>query len=114
MTEPVTVIRVIKLAGHPECEPDRADVGGGTIHRADGETGEAFLTRVQVAAALAAKPGCVRAPSDHQADPSLPYPQACLRANSHVHRHWLMLRELSRMVYAEVKVGRDLVKALPR
>ena len=57
MTEPVTVIRVIKLAGHPECEPDRADVGGGTIHRADGETGEAFLTRVQVAAAMAAKPG---------------------------------------------------------
>ena len=28
--------------------------------------------------------------------------------------HWLMLRELARMVNAEVKAGRDLVDAIPR
>jgi hypothetical protein len=28
--------------------------------------------------------------------------------------HWLMLRELSRMVNAEVKSARDLIDAIPR
>ena len=58
--EPVTIIRIITLPGDVDAEPDRAEVGGATIYRANEETGEAFLTRVRAAAALAAKPGCVR------------------------------------------------------
>ena len=60
VTEPVTIIRIITLAGDKDAEPASADVGGMPLLRADDETGEAFLTRVRAAAALAAKPGCVR------------------------------------------------------
>ena len=58
--EPITIIRIITLPGDVDAEPDRAEVGGATIYRADDEAGEAFLARVRAAAALAAKPGCVR------------------------------------------------------
>ena len=45
-----------ELAERAGEEPARADVGGRSIPRADGETAEAFLARVEVEAELAAKP----------------------------------------------------------
>ena len=57
-TDPVTIIRIITLAEDTRAEPARADVGGRSIPRADGETAEAFLARVEAEAKLAAKPGC--------------------------------------------------------
>ena len=58
--EPITIIRIVTLPGDVDAEPDRAEVGGKQLLRADGETGEAFLERVEAEAKLAAKPGCVR------------------------------------------------------
>ncbi len=60
VNEPVTIIRVIALPGQQDAEPGSADVGGKSILRASDETGEAFMTRVESEARLAAKPGCVR------------------------------------------------------
>ena len=57
LSEPVTWI-ITYVAPGPDAEPCRADVGGRTIHRTDGETGEGFLARVAAEAKLAAKPGC--------------------------------------------------------
>ena len=47
-----------ELAERAGEEPARADVGGRSIPRADGETAEAFLARVEAEAKLAPKPGC--------------------------------------------------------
>ena len=58
VTDPVTIIRIITLAEDARAEPARADVGGRSIPRADGETAEAFLARVEAEAKLEAKPGC--------------------------------------------------------
>ncbi len=43
-------------------------------------------------------------------------PEGKARASRNAWRggHWKMLRELSRLVNAEVKAGRDLVNAIPR
>ena len=46
--------------------------------------------------------------------PRTPDGKATTSRNAYKGGHWLMLRELSRMVNAEVKAGRDLVKAIPR
>ena len=40
--------------------------------------------------------------------------RATASRNAYKGGHWLMLRELARMVNAEVKAGRDLVDAIPR
>ena len=58
VTDPVMIIRIITLPEDAGAEPARADVGGRSIPRADGETAEAFLARVEAEAKLAAKPGC--------------------------------------------------------
>ena len=58
LSEPVTWIITFVAPGRLDAEPGRADVGGRTIHRTDGETGEVFLARVAAEAKLAAKPGC--------------------------------------------------------
>ena len=46
--------------------------------------------------------------------PRTPDGKATTSRNAYKGGHWLMLRELSRMVNAEVKAGRDLVDAIPR
>ena len=47
--------------------------------------------------------------------PRTPDGKATASRNAYKGGHWLMLRELSRMVNAEVKAGRDLVDAaIPR
>ena len=46
--------------------------------------------------------------------PRTPDGKATASRNSYKGGHWLMLRELSRLVNAEVKAGRDLVNAIPR
>jgi len=46
--------------------------------------------------------------------PSTPDGKAKASRNAWTGGHWLMLRELSRLVNAEVKAGRDLVDAIPR
>ena len=57
--DPVLIIRIVTLGGDTPDEPARAEIGGRPLLRADDETGEAFLTRVEAEAKLAAKPGCV-------------------------------------------------------
>jgi hypothetical protein len=46
--------------------------------------------------------------------PRTPDGKATASRNAYKGGHWLMLRELARMVNAEVKAGRDLVDAIPR
>ena len=46
--------------------------------------------------------------------PRTPEGKANASRNAYKGGHWLMLRELSGMVNAEIKAGRDLVKAIPR
>jgi len=46
--------------------------------------------------------------------PRTPSGKATTSRNAYKGGHWLMLRELSRLVNAEVKAGRDLVDAIPR
>lgn len=46
--------------------------------------------------------------------PRTPEGKAKASRNAYKGGHWLMLRELSRLVNAEVKAGRDLVDAIPR
>ena len=58
--EPWTIIRIMFMGGPAEeqdNEPFTADVGGRSIQRADDESAEAFLARVEAEAKLAAKPG---------------------------------------------------------
>lgn len=75
--DPVLIIRIITLPGDRESEPDRAEVGGRPLLRADGETGEEFLARVEAQAKLAAKPGFVGValvwPRMPSGDASAPY-----------------------------------------
>ena len=57
----VTIIRIMPLCAkgaESDIEPVSADVGGRLIQRADDESAEAFLARVEAEAKLAAKPGC--------------------------------------------------------
>ena len=58
-SDPVLIIRIVTLGGDKEAEPATADVGGRQLVRADDETGEAFLQRVEAEAKLAVKAGCV-------------------------------------------------------
>ncbi len=46
--------------------------------------------------------------------PRTPDGKAKASRNAWTGGHWAVLRELSRMVNAEVKAGRDLVNAIPR
>lgn len=46
--------------------------------------------------------------------PRTPDGKAIASRNAYKGGHWLMLRELVRMVNAEVKAGRDLVDTIPR
>ena len=46
--------------------------------------------------------------------PRTPDGKATTSRNAYKGGHWLMLRELSRLVNAEVNAGRDLVDAIPR
>ena len=46
--------------------------------------------------------------------PRTPDGKATTSRNAYKGGYWLMLRELSRMVNAEIKAGRDLVDAIPR
>ena len=46
--------------------------------------------------------------------PRTPDGKATASRNAYKGGHWKMLRELSRLVNAEVKAGRDLVDAIPR
>jgi hypothetical protein len=57
--EPITIIRLVKVPGHLDAEPDYATVRGVTIQRKGDETADAFMARVEAEAKLAAKPGCV-------------------------------------------------------
>ena len=56
--KPATIICVIIEPGSDDAELGSADVGGRTMRRADDETSEAFLLRVEAEAELAARPGC--------------------------------------------------------
>ena len=53
-------------------------------------------------------------PWQHATGPRTPEGRAKACRNAYKGGHWLMLRELSRLVNAEVKAGRDLVDAIPR
>ena len=57
--EPITIIRIVTLGGGTPDEPVRAEIGGRPLLRAGGETGEAFLARVEAEAKLSSKPGCL-------------------------------------------------------
>ena len=46
--------------------------------------------------------------------PRTPDDKATTAKNAYKGGHWLMLRELSRLVNAEVNAGRELVNAIPR
>ena len=46
--------------------------------------------------------------------PRTPDGKAKASRNAYKGGHWLMLRELSRMLSAEVEAGRELVDAIPR
>ena len=46
--------------------------------------------------------------------PRTPDGKATTSRNAYKGGHWLMLRELSRMVNAEVKASRDLMSTIPR
>ena len=73
--KPATIICVIIVPGSEDAETGSADVGGRTMRRADDETGEAFLSRVEAEAELAARPGCSRfAMVWPQVDPSCSAP----------------------------------------
>ena len=53
-------------------------------------------------------------PWERSTGPRTPDGKAKASRNAYKGGDWLMLRELSRMVNAEVKAGRDLVNAIPR
>ena len=53
-------------------------------------------------------------PWDRATGPRTPNGKATASRNAYKGGRWLMLRELSRLVNAEVKAGRDLVDAIPR
>ena len=53
-------------------------------------------------------------PWEQSTGPRTPEGKAKASRNAYKGGHWLMLRELARMVNAEVKAGRDLVDAIPR
>ena len=55
---PVLFIRFVTVGGEAFDDPAFADIGGRKLLRADGETGDAFLMRVETEAKLAALPGC--------------------------------------------------------
>lgn len=59
ISDPIVIIRFVVLGGDPEAEPVRATVGGRSLLRTEGESGDAFLDRVKAEAKQAAKPGCV-------------------------------------------------------
>ena len=57
---------------------------------------------------------CTWKPWQKATGPRTPDGKATTSRNAYKGGHWLMLRELSRLVNAEVNAGRDLVDAIPR
>jgi hypothetical protein len=53
-------------------------------------------------------------PWERSTGPRTPDGKAKASRNAYKGGHWLMLRELSRMVNAEIRASRDLVGAIPR
>ena len=53
-------------------------------------------------------------PWEKATGPCTPDGKAKASRNAYKGGHWLMLRELSRVVNAEVKVSQELVNAIPR
>ena len=53
-------------------------------------------------------------PWERATGPRTPEGKTTASGNAYKGGHLLMLRELSRMVNAEIKAGRDLVEAIPR
>ena len=53
-------------------------------------------------------------PWERSTGPRTPDGKAKASRNAYKGGHWLMLRELSRLVNAEIRAGRDLMDAIPR